>query len=48
MLPELWLPTTGERRILPAFYMKQNVTAVPLKLEPYESVFVVFRTPTDT
>ena len=47
-MPELWLPTTGERRLLPSFDMKQNVTAVPLKFEPYESVFVVFRTSTDT
>ena len=47
-MPELWLPTTGERRLLPSFDLKQNVTAVPLKFEPYESVFVVFRTSTDT
>tara|TARA_S200000501_G_scaffold195755_1_gene184326 strand:+ start:20139 stop:23453 length:3315 start_codon:yes stop_codon:yes gene_type:complete len=45
--PELWLATTGERRILPAFEIKRNTTAVPLKLEPYESVFLVFRSLTD-
>ena len=26
-IPELWLPTTGERRLLPSFDMKKNVTA---------------------
>ena len=48
MLPELWLPTTGERRVLPDFDIREQVTAVPMMLEPYESVFVVFRTPLDT
>ncbi len=43
MQPELWEATTGYRRDLPAFEQRENVTAVPLKLEPYESVFVVFR-----
>ena len=47
MLPELWLPTTGERRVLPAFSMKDQITEVPLRLEPFESVFIVFRTPTN-
>jgi len=43
MQPELWEATTGYRRSLPAFEKKENTTAVPLKLEAYESVFVVFR-----
>ena len=43
--PELWLPTTGEYRDLPAYEQKGQVTAVPLKLEPHESVFVVFGKP---
>jgi hypothetical protein len=43
MQPELWEATTGYRRDLPAYEQRENVTAVPLKLEPYESVFVVFR-----
>ncbi len=43
MQPELWEATTGNRRKLPAYEQKENTTAVPLKLEPYESVFVVFR-----
>ena len=41
--PELWEATTGSIRNLPAFIQKENTTAVPLKLEPYESVFIVFR-----
>jgi hypothetical protein len=42
MLPELWEATTGSMRKLPAFMQKGEVTEVPLKLAPYESVFVVF------
>jgi hypothetical protein len=41
--PELWEATTGSFRDLPAYEQKDQVTCVPLKLEPYESVFVVFR-----
>jgi len=41
--PELWEATTGDIRNLTAYEVKGNTTAVPLKLEPYESVFVVFR-----
>ena len=43
--PELWEATTGSMRKLPAFGQKENTTVVPLKLAPYESVFVVFRQP---
>ena len=43
MQPELWEASTGYIRNLPAYDQKENITAVPLKLEPYESVFVVFR-----
>jgi hypothetical protein len=45
MQPELWEATTGYRRDLPAYRQRGNVTAVPLKLDPLESVFVVFRKP---
>jgi len=41
--PELWEATTGNIRLLPAFNQKVNTTEVPIKLEAYESVFVVFR-----
>jgi len=41
--PDLWEATTGNIRSLPAYIQNERTTAVPLKLEPYESVFVVFR-----
>lgn len=41
--PELWLATTGSIRQLPAYKQKDKETSVPLKLAPYESIFVVFR-----
>ncbi len=41
--PELWEATTGTIRLLPAYEQSSATTAVPLKLAPYESVFVVFR-----
>ncbi len=41
--PELWEPTTGHFRFLPAFKQHNGVTAVPLQLEPFESAFIVFR-----
>lgn len=43
-LPELWNAATGEIRTLNAFDSKDETTMVPLKLAPYESAFVVFRT----
>ncbi|MDR3182682.1 MAG: hypothetical protein LBT89_07160 [Planctomycetaceae bacterium] len=43
--PELWLPVSGKRRVLPAFTQNGKMTTVPLQLEPSESVFVVFRNP---
>ncbi len=45
MQPELWEATTGYIRDLPAYVQKGSVTAVPLKLAPYESVFIVFSKP---
>jgi len=44
--PELWEATTGYIRNLPDFTRNGNTTVVPLKLAPYESVFVVFRNAT--
>jgi hypothetical protein len=41
--PELWEATTGSIRNLPAYTQSENSTAVPLKLAPNESVFIVFR-----
>lgn len=43
MVPELWEATSGNIRALPAFVSDAESTTVPLKLEAYESVFVVFR-----
>jgi len=41
--PELWEATIGSIRVLPAYEQHENMTTVPLKLAPYESIFVVFR-----
>jgi hypothetical protein len=46
--PELWNPLTGERRDATAFIQGKNRTIVPISLEPYGSVFVVFRKSTTT
>ncbi|OJV88048.1 MAG: glycoside hydrolase family 2 [Bacteroidia bacterium 44-10] len=43
MQPELWNPITGEIRVLNAFSKTPIGTAVPLQLDAYESVFIVFR-----
>ena len=43
MQPELWEATTGNIRMLPAYTQSGNSTAVPLRLAPNESVFIVFR-----
>jgi hypothetical protein len=42
--PELWLPDTGEIRSA-IFEGKDGRAVVPVRLEPYGSVFVVFRPP---
>ncbi len=42
MQAELWEATTGHIRKLPAYTQNENTLSVPLKLEPYESVFIVF------
>ena len=40
--PELWDALSGEIRDAKAFYQHDGLTEVPLKLEPYASVFIVF------
>ena len=45
--PELWEATTGNIRKLNAFRQMKNSVAVPLRLESYESVFIVFRKPAE-
>ncbi|QEC53093.1 glycosyl hydrolase family 2 [Anseongella ginsenosidimutans] len=41
--PELWNAIHGTVRDLPEFKSMENGTAVPLKLDAYESAFVIFR-----
>jgi hypothetical protein len=41
--PELWNPVTGEIRLLPSFDINKETTTIPMKLEAFESAFVVFR-----
>lgn len=43
MQPELWDATTGSVRKLPAYSLTETGTVVPMKLEAYESAFIVFR-----
>ena len=45
--PELWDPSTGERRDAKGFWMQDGRAIVPLRLEPRGSLFVVFRQPLD-
>jgi hypothetical protein len=42
--PELWDALTGDIREAKAFTQKDNLTTVPLTLEPYGAVMVVFNT----
>lgn len=44
-VPELWHPDTGRIETTPLFVVKRGRTTVPLRLDPYGSVFVVFRKP---
>ena len=46
--PELWNPMTGETRVLPQFTFSGGRTTIPMRFEPLESCFVVFRKPAAT
>ena len=41
--PELWNPVSGTMRDLPQFETSVGRTTIPLRFEPHESFFVVFR-----
>ncbi len=43
MQPELWNPITGIIRPLRAFLQNKNGTSIPIKMEPYQSWFIVFK-----
>ncbi|NDV93978.1 glycoside hydrolase family 2 [Dysgonomonas sp. 521] len=45
--PELWEPTTGIIRKLPEYTLTDTGIKIPLMLESYESVFIVFRNKID-
>jgi hypothetical protein len=46
--PELWDPLTGEIRELPEFISVFGHTYLPLRFEPHQSFFLVFRKPVTT
>ena len=43
MQPELWDPITGNIRTLPAYTENVNGISVPIKMEPSQSWFVIFK-----
>jgi hypothetical protein len=43
--PEIWDPVTGARRDLARYSRTGGLMTVPLRFEPYQSFFIVFREP---
>lgn len=46
--PELWTPIDGRVRVLRSFSQDANITSIPMRLAPNESVFLVFKEPVHT
>lgn len=46
--PELWDPVTGARVVTPVFTIEEKRTIVAFTMDPYQSLFVVFRDPVKT
>ncbi|HEY5393047.1 MAG TPA: glycosyl hydrolase, partial [Hanamia sp.] len=46
--PEIWNAIDGSKRDLPEYSYDAEGTSVPLKLEPLQSAFIVFRKPAST
>ncbi len=45
--PELWNPLTAEVRLLPEYKTLEKATQIPIKLQPFESSFIAFRSASD-
>src|SRR5690606_13756541 len=43
MIPQQWNPTTGATSDIPLYTETANGISIPMFLDPYESVFIVFR-----
>jgi hypothetical protein len=44
-VPELWHPTSGERKEEVTFKIENDRTQIPLQLAPYESIFILLEKP---
>ena len=40
--PELWMPTTGETRMITDYSVENGLTIIPMEFFPYESFFITF------
>jgi hypothetical protein len=45
-IPEIWDPMTGERSFMPMYHDNGETTTVSLRMENYDSRFILFRKPT--
>ncbi len=45
MQPEIWDPVDGSTRALPQFNQTNGMTSIPLRLDKFQSTFIVFRKP---